>query len=151
LICSVALAGGSQKARRRLFRVLLEEAWVFTNWLTHAQTATWHDAEAAHAITEHALGLAMSLVVRHIRSVPEQCPECGSPHLYPQEGWRGDSPEIAWERPVCDDCGWKGMPVQVGERSADPDDLFTRLGGSDDDECVIPTVPLSKLSRPGDP
>lgn len=152
LICNVALAGASQKERRHLFKSLLTDAWVFANWLTHAQSATWHDAEAAQTTIEHVLGLATSLVLRHIRSVPEQCPNCGSPHLFPEEGWREDLPKVAWERPVCDNCGWTGMPVPVDERAAEPeeDDLFTRVGGGDDDECIIPTVPLAKLSKPGD-
>src|SRR5208282_5716962 len=36
----------------------------------------------------------------------------------------------------------------VGERSEEPgrDELFTRVGGADD-ECVIPTVPLTKAGR----
>jgi hypothetical protein len=94
----------------------------------------------------------MSLVIRHIRSVPELCPECGSSHLFPEEGWREELPEVAWERPVCDDCGWTGKPVPVGECSADAargNDLITREGGDEDDKCVIPTVPLMKLNKPG--
>jgi hypothetical protein len=152
LICNVALAGADQKERRRLFKSLLAEAWVFANWLTHSQSATWHDAEAAETTVAHVLGLAMSLVIRHIRSVPEVCPDCGSPHLSPEEGWREDLPEIAWERPICADCGWTGKPIPVGERSAVPSEgeLFTRVGGAGNDECVIPTIPLTKLSKPGD-
>jgi hypothetical protein len=152
LICNVALAGSGQKERRHLFKSLLADAWVFANWLTHAQSATWHDAEAAETTVGHVLGLAMSLVIRHIRSVPEVCPACGSPHLSPEEGWRDDLPEVAWERPVCADCGWTGKPVPVSERSAEPegDDLITRIGGAGDEECIIPTVPLTKLNRPGD-
>jgi hypothetical protein len=152
LVCNVALAGANQKERRHLFKSLLTDAWVFANWLTHAQSATWHDAEAAETTVGHALGLAMSLVIRHIRSVPEVCPDCGSPHLMPEEGWREDLPEAVRERPVCADCGWTGKPVPVGERSVEPDgdELFTRAGGAGNDECAIPTVPLTKLSRPGD-
>jgi hypothetical protein len=152
LICNVALAGSSQKERRHLFKSSLGEAWVFANWLTHAHSATWHDAEAALSTTEHVLGLASSLVLRHIRSVPEQCPECGSPHLSPEEGWREDLPEIAWERPICDDCGWTGTPVPIGERhpETDDEDLITRVGGTDSNECSIMTAPLMKLSKPGD-
>jgi hypothetical protein len=151
LICDGALAGASQKDRRHLFKSLLDDAWGFANWLTHAHSATWHDAEAALTTTEHALGLATSLVIRHIRLVPEQCPDCGSPHLSPEEGWRTDSPEILWERPVCRDCGWTGIPVRVGERQAEceRDELFTRVGDRTE-ECIIPTVPLTELSRPGD-
>ena len=62
-------------------------------------------------------------------------------------------PEIAWERPVCRDCDWAGKPVPVGERSPEPEgeELFKREGGSDNDECIIPTVPLTKLDKPGNP
>jgi hypothetical protein len=152
LICNVALAGSSQKERRHLFKSSLNEAWVFANWLTHAQSATWHDAEAARSTTEHVLGLASSFVLRYIRAVPEQCPECGSPHLSPEEGWRDDLPELAWERPVCDNCGWTGKPVPIGKRDPknNEDDLITRVGGTDSDECGIMTTPLMKLSKPGD-
>jgi hypothetical protein len=152
IICNVALGGPSQKERRHLFKSSLSDAWVFANWLTHAQSATWHDAETALATVEHVLGLATSLVLRHIRSVPEQCPNCGSPHLSPEEGWREDLPEIAWERPVCGDCGWTGKPIPVSERSPEPEgeELFTREGSSDNGEFIIPTVPLTKLDKPSD-
>jgi hypothetical protein len=150
VICNIALGGAGQKERRHLFKSLLNDAWVFTNWLTHAQSATWHDAEAALTTIEHVLGLATSLVLRHTRSVPEQCPDCGSPHLSPEEGWRDDVPEIAWQRPVCPDCGWTGRPVPVGERPSEPEgeELLTR-DGSNDDECIVPTAPLTKLDKPG--
>lgn len=154
VICNTALAGGSQKERRHLFKALLTEAWVFANWLTHAQSATWHDAEAAVSTVEHVLGLATSLVLRHIRSVPEACPECGSPHLHPEEGWLKDLPEVLWERPVCSDCGWEGTPVPIDERSDETDNLeedeiITRQGRDNADECITPTVPLTKLKKPG--
>lgn len=45
--CDVVLRGGEQKARRRLFKQLLREAWVFANCLTHDHGMTWYDAEAA--------------------------------------------------------------------------------------------------------
>ncbi|MCF4127539.1 hypothetical protein [Methylobacterium sp. SyP6R] len=149
IICNTALAGLEQKERRRLLKSLLSEAWVFTNWLTHARSATWHDAEAAQCTTEHVLGLAMSLVIRHCRAVPETCPECGSSSLFPEEEMEEESPEIVWERPVCDNCGWSGEAVQVGERSDDElEEIFTRIGGEDNDECTIPTVPLMGLKKP---
>ena len=98
---------------------------------------------------EHVLGLAMSPVLRHIRLVPELCPECGSRQLSPQEGFRDDLPEIALERPVCADCGWTGKPVPVGERSIEEgDELITRIGGPESNECIIPTIPLLELARP---
>ena len=149
LFCDRLLGGGDQKARRRLFKKLLAEAWVFANCLTHDHGMTWHDAEAAQATTEHALGLAMSLVLRHIRSVPEQCPDCGSPHLSPQEGRHEELPDVIWERPFCANCGWAGTLVPVDEEPCE-DDLFTRVGGDKCDECVVQTVPLTGLRRPGE-
>ena len=144
LICNAALAGESQKERRHLFKSSLVDAWTFANWVTHAQSATWHDAEAAETTVEHVLGLAMSLVLRHVRQVPELCPECSSPNLAPQEGFRDDLPEIAWERPACADCGWTGKPFPLAERSSEEG-----VGGPESDECVIPSVPLMELARPG--
>jgi hypothetical protein len=94
--------------------------------------------------------MAASLVIRHVRAVPEQCPDCASPHLSPEEGWREDLPEIAWERPVCEDCGWAGQPIPVVMRSDDKvDKIITRVGHNDE-EHVIPTGPLMRLDRPGD-
>jgi len=83
IICNTALPGDTHKERRGLIKSLLEGAWTFTNWLTHAKSATWHDAEAAVMTVDQAVGLAASLVIRHSRQVPEQCPECGSSHLSP--------------------------------------------------------------------
>ncbi|ESY70647.1 gamma-glutamyl cyclotransferase [Mesorhizobium sp. LNHC252B00] len=148
LICNTALPGADQRERRHLFKSMLTDAWVFSNWLTHAHSATWHDAEAALAAVEHALGLAISLVVRQIRGVPELCPECGSPHLFPEEGWREDLPEVAWERPVCADCGWTGRGVPV-PRNGETEGLFTRAG-HDSGECAIMTVPLAAIRKPGE-
>lgn len=148
LICNRALAGDRYKERRHLFKTMLNEAWVFANWLTHAQSATWHDAETASSTIEHALGLAASLVIRHVQSVPEECPECQSPRLRPEEGRRTDVPEVVWERPVCADCGWTGTPVPV--EVDEDEELFTRTDREGDDECMFMTVPLMELARPED-
>jgi hypothetical protein len=144
IICNSALPGERHKVRRHLFKTMLNEAWTFASWLTHAHSATWHDAEAAYSTVEHALGLSASLVMRHVQSVPEECPNCRSPHLSPQEG--EEFPEVVWERPVCEDCGWTGtpVPVEVDEEA----DLFTREGGDGDDECSIMSVPLVRLDKP---
>jgi hypothetical protein len=150
LICDTILSGEKQKSRRHLFKALLVEAWTFNNWLTHAQSSTWHDAETAVTTTEHVVGLTASLVIRHIRFVPEECPNCGSRRLSPEEGRRQDVPEVLWERPVCVDCGWTGTPVPVDELDPDEEEIFTRVGTEDDDAYVIPTVPLTHLKRPGD-
>ena len=75
------------KHRRHLFKTLLESAWEFANWLTHTKSSNWHDAEAAFAVTENAIGLCISAVIRHMRGVPEQCPACGSQRLSPERGY----------------------------------------------------------------
>ena len=128
--------------RRHLLKTLLDEAWRFSNWLTHAKASTWYDAEAATTTVEHALGLASSLVIRHVRAVPEACPTCGSNRLSPQRGFHSSAPNVEWERPTCDICGWFGDPVPI---LGNPEAYAT----SDEDECpppegdcVIPSVPL---------
>ncbi len=146
-ICSVALAGASHEHRRHLFKALLESAWKFTNWLTHAKASHWHDAESAVSSTENAIGLCTSAVIQHIRGVPGQCPACGSQRLSPQRGFHGDDPEIEWERPTCDKCGWTGKPAPIKD-VAEPAEKSDRP--PPDSECVLPTVPLMRLERPGD-
>jgi hypothetical protein len=143
-ICSVALAGDSQKNRRHLLKTLLESAWEFANWLTHTKSSHWHDAEAAVAVTDNAIGVCISAVIRHIRGVPEQCPACGSQRLSPQRGYHEEVPEVEWERPTCDKCGWTGEPVPIEEVVEPHDESRPAPEG----ECIIPTTPLRQLKRP---
>ena len=143
-ICTVTMAGDSHKERRHLFKNQLESAWSFANWLTHAKGSKWHDAEAAIATTENAIGLCTSSVIRHMRGVPETCPACGSHRLSPERGFRSDLPDIEWERPTCTKCDWIGEPVPIHNVPKPPE-------GTDrtppEGECVIPTVPLRALKR----
>lgn len=151
IICNAALPGDSNKERRHLLKTMLESAWTFTNWLTHAKSATWFDAETATGTVEHVVGVASSVVIRFARGVPDQCPECGSPHLSPEEGRNTEVPDVLWERPVCEDCGWTGTPVPVGEVPLDDEELelITRIGShASDDEHVIPELPMRGLLRP---
>jgi hypothetical protein len=147
-VCSVSLAGQTHEQRRHLFRSLLDEAWRFSNWLTHAKASNWYDAEAAVTTVEHALGLAASLVIRHVRAVPEACSACGSNRLSPQRGFHSSLPDVEWERPTCEKCGWLGEPVPIlgdpGAYVAEEEDRPPPEG-----ECVIPTVPLRELRKPG--
>ncbi len=147
VIFDTLLGGATHQARRRLLKSQCNEAWTFSNWLTHAKSATWHDAEAAQAAVDHAIGFGVSLLLRTIRSVPEQCPGCGSPNLSPEDGWPEAAPDTTWERPVCTDCGWTGLPVRI-DPSAPPRQLIIREGGENTGECIIPDVPLTKLKRP---
>jgi hypothetical protein len=144
-ICCVALSGDSHKHRRHLFKTLLESAWEFANWLTHTQSSHWHDAEAALTVTENAIGLCISTVIRHARGVPEKCPACGSQRLSPERGYHRDFPEVQWERPTCDKCGWAGEPVPIDEMLAPHDESRSTPPKG---ECIIPTTALKQLKRP---
>jgi hypothetical protein len=144
-ICNVTMAGASHERRRHLFKTLLESAWKFTNWLTHAKGSKWHDAEAAFATTEHAISLCTSAVVRYVRGVPEVCPACGSHRLSPQRDFHRDFPDTEWERPTCDKCGWTGEPVPIVDVPQPPEE---NDGQPPEGECIIPTVPLRSLKKP---
>lgn len=148
LICNTIMPGSKFRERRRLSKVALESAWTFTNWLTHSQSATWHDAEAARDATAYAIETTVSVILRHLRGVPEQCPDCGSFGLAPEEGVNTEAPEIVWERPVCGDCGWTGEAIRVGERS--PEDLMELIKreGETGDECGVLARPLTGIVRP---
>lgn len=145
-ICNSALPGAEHEHRRHLYKTLLDSAWKFVNWLTHAKSSHWHDAEAGIAATESAIALSTSAVIQHIRGVPEHCPACGSHRLSPERGCRMDLPDVEWERPVCDKCGWTGTPVPVKNTASLPKPPSSPPEG----ECVIPTVPLRQLRRPSD-
>jgi hypothetical protein len=143
-ICSVALPGASHEHRRALLKSSLDSAWKFTNWLTHSNASKWHDAEAAVAVTESAISLCTSAVILHMRGVPEQCPACGSHRLSPQRGYHSSLPDVEFERPTCDKCGWAGDPVPINdvpEAPAPPTE-------PPDGECGIMTSPLRVLRRP---
>jgi hypothetical protein len=147
-ICSVSLAGQTHEQRRHLFKTLLDDAWRFSNWLTHAKASTWYDAEAATSTIEHALGLATSLVIRQVRGVPEACPACGSNRLSPERGVHSSVPDVEWERPSCEKCGWTSEPVPIlpspDAYAEDEDDETPPPEG----DCILPTVRLRALKQP---
>ncbi len=146
-VCNVALAGAEHEHRRHLYKTLLDSAWKFVNWLTHAKSSHWHDAEAGIAVTENAIGLSTSSIIRHVRGVPDRCPACGSQRLAPQRGYNTNVPDIEWERPACEKCGWAGLPVPITNIADAPDDPPPIAA---EGECVIPTVPLRQLKHPSD-
>jgi hypothetical protein len=146
-VCNVALAGASHEHRRHLFKTLLESAWKFANWLTHAKGTKWHDAEAAFAVTESAVSLITSAVIQLLRGVPEECPACGSQRLSPDRGFHTSMLDVEWERPVCDKCGWTGKPVQIAATPERPDDTERE---PPEGECAVPTVSLRSLRKPSD-
>lgn len=149
VICNELLPGKTNKERRGVLKGALESAWSFSNWLTHSKSATWLDAEMGHSVLQHAVGMATSLIVRELRGVPAECPECGSPHLEPEQGQNTQTPGVLWERPRCAACGWAGRPVPLLEVE-DGQSVITREGEESDD-CSIMTVPLRTILKPGDP
>jgi hypothetical protein len=143
-ICSVILSGASHEHRRHLFKTQLEGAWKFANWLTHAKSSHWHDAEAAVETTETAITLCVSAVIRIVRGVPEHCPVCGSQRLSPERGHIRGASDVEWERPTCDKCGWTGEPVRLQFSKTRPE----AASRSPEGDCIIPKTPLRKLNHP---
>lgn len=143
-MCNVALGGRAHKDRRKHMKALLTSTWDFDCWLTHAKSSSWHDAEIACSTTELAISLWTSIIIRHIRKVPEACPACGSRRLSPQRARPPEAPETQYERPICEKCGWTGSPTlitEVPEAPAEP-------SAAPEGDCVIPTVPLRTLRKP---
>lgn len=62
IVSKAALPGPNQQERRSLLKAGGENAWKFTNWLTHAKDSHFADAEAALAITELAISLLSSAI-----------------------------------------------------------------------------------------
>jgi hypothetical protein len=65
--------------------------------------------------------------------------------LSPQRGYHQDFPEVEWERPTCDKCGWTGEPVQIDEVLEPHDESRST---PPEGECIIPTTALKQLKRP---
>lgn len=142
-MCIVALGGQSHKDRRKLMKTLLTSTWDFDCWLAHTKSSSWHDAEIACSTTENAISLWVSIIIRHIRDVPEACPDCGSRRLSAQRANPPDEPEVQFERPVCQKCGWTGEPTLITEVPEAP----TPPSAVPQGDCVIPTVPLRRLRK----
>lgn len=136
--------GKTNAARRALFKNAVKQAMDFSNWLTHAKSATWYDAETAHQQVDHVVSLLLSPVLRFLRGVPDFCPECGSRHLSPETGHHEDDPDVEYQRPVCEECDWHGKAVRLAER---PADMFVCEGQKNDD-CLTMATPLTGLVQP---
>lgn len=149
IICNDMLRGESNKERRGVVKGALESAWTFSNWLTHSKSGTWVDAEVAHGVTEHAIGMTASLLLRALRNVPDACPDCGSPQLQPEQGENTNAPGVLWERPRCANCDWAGRPVPI--LNMDDGRAIVTREGKDTGEHSIMTVPLRTIVKPGAP
>ena len=149
IICNDLLSGDTNKERRGVLKGALESSWTFCNWLTHSKSATWIDADLAHSLIQHAGGMAIGLILRALHGVPEECPNCGSPHLEPEQGENTAAPGVLWERPRCADCGWSGRSIPILDLT-DGQPIIARKGEKSDGHGIM-TVPLRKVLRPGDP
>ena len=149
IIFNDLLPSQTNKERRGAIKQTLESAWTFANWLTHAKSATWLDAEMAHALTQQTVNIAMTQILRALRGVPEECPQCGWPHLEPERGENSASPGVVWERPICTECNWTGRPVPViGAEAERP--IMMREGELTHEHSIM-TVPLRTIMKPNDP
>jgi predicted RNA-binding Zn-ribbon protein involved in translation (DUF1610 family) len=145
-MCKIGLPGQAHKDRRKLLKTLLISTWDFNNWLAHTKSSTWHDAETGCTTTEHLIGIWLSILIRHVRKVPEACPACGSRRLFPQRARDPNEPAAEYERPACDKCGWIGEAMRITEVPVAPE----RPSIPPEGDCVIPTVPLKRLGRKPD-
>ena len=101
----------------------------------------------AHSLIQHASGMATSLILRELRGVPEECPNCGLPHLEPEQGENTAAPGVLWERPRCADCGWTGRSVPILDLEHGQPNI-TREGEESDAHSIM-TVPLRTILKPG--
>ena len=93
------------------------------------------------------MSLCISAVIQHIRGVPDACPACGSHRLSPERAYDPDNPENEWERPACTKMRLD-RPASAIHRVPMP--LSDDSRPSPDGECIMPTVPLRRLEKPGD-
>lgn len=142
-MCKVGLPGQAHKDRRKLLKTLLVSTWDFNNWLVHTKNSTWYDAEIATSTTDNVIEVWLSILIRHVRKVPEACPACGSHRLSPERGHDPVEPDAEYERPVCSKCGWVGEVTLITEVPLRPEHPGTSPEGS----CVIPSAPLKRLGR----
>jgi hypothetical protein len=146
IIANEMLSGDSNKERRRALKSAMDEAWVFANWLTHAKSAVWMDAELSMSMTRHAMGMCISYFMRRLRDVPDSCPQCHSPRLEPRYGNSEASQSTLFEWPHCVDCSWEGNPVAIAEVEGF-EGLVTGVGERSDEHGIMP-APLRTLRRP---
>ncbi len=143
-IADTVYPGSSHSERRRLLKAAASSSWDFTNWLTHAKSATLSDAETAFQVTEFALSLYTDAMTRFLRGIPPRCPRCGSLKLSPERARNPDAEDQVFERPACRRCDWKGEPKLIAE-------VPVAESGKPTGECQFMEVPLKRRKRPWAP
>lgn len=125
-----SIAGGkSSKHLRSLLTAISENAWNYVSWLTHARSATEHDARIAFAATHAVVEMFLQAVVRVQRGKLERCPMCTSYRLQLVRSEDGNS----WVK-LCEVCGYGDVAdaPAVDARSPEPDQEREPLDG----DCV---------------
>lgn len=150
IICNDLLPGDTNKERRGAMSASIQVAdFECASQLENVHADSRAPLRVAHSLTQHASGMATSLILRELRGVPEECPNCGSPHLEPEQGENTAAPGVLWERPRCADCEWTGRPVPVLDlENGQP--IITREGEESDGHSIM-TVPLRTILKPGNP
>jgi hypothetical protein len=146
-IADSLLCGPSHQGRRALLKSTAASAWDFTNWLAHARSSHFQDAEAALAATELTISLFTVVFIRNLRGVPQACPSCGSQRLALQWAQHADATGIIHEWPLCEVCNWTGTAVPFEPKPGEP---ANRSRGRPAGDCSIATVPL-RGRRPHEP
>ena len=142
VIADASLAGGGQKARRRLLKSSARECWEFVNWLIVARSRQ----SSPRRKTTICRRFAPTRQPRYLRGVPDSCPSCGSQRLAPERGSRTTKPDRMYERPVCGACGWAGKPVEIVVEPTVHKRKPPRKPRAG--ECSIMSVPLQGLQPP---
>jgi hypothetical protein len=121
---------------RSYLKGVANEAWEFTNWLTHAQNAVRHDGFAAVSAALRVITTFAGAVIRWERGEPDRCPECGSYRLDSDLRWNEDQDDVLDEFILCEACGWESV-----DRSHEPSpeqfrEYFDRPPVIPEGECI---------------
>jgi len=105
ILANTIARGKSAERVRQYLKTVAEETWQLVGWLTHAQNATWADAQLTVDATANVLVAFGAAVLRHETGAPERCPACSSYRV--TIDYRSD---IAAGVPLCETCGWTMLP-----------------------------------------
>ena len=109
LLANTIARGKSAERVRSYLKRVADETWQLVQWLTHAQNATWADAQLAVDATQNVLHTFGAAVLRFETGAPERCPHCSSYRLTSTFSDTGD------EVPLCESCGWTMLPPRDEE------------------------------------
>jgi hypothetical protein len=106
-VMASAIAPGSSGERiRQYLKTIAAPTWSLVSWLTHAQNATWAEAEIVVNATQNVLSSFGAAVIRYESGTPQRCPRCSSYRL--TIDYRAD---LDAEVPLCASCGWTSTPA----------------------------------------